>query len=467
MTVSRIPSEITAQFIDEAVIQDLLDRNVQPARSEVEAVLQEGLKLQGLAPEQVAVLLKAAPADDDLLFKAALKVKDRIYGGRVVLFAPIYLSNLCVNNCLYCSFRRDNHELERKQLTSEEIAEQVRILEDMGHRRLLVEAGEIPTDAHMDYVIESIHTIYGTRTEKGSIRRLNVNVAATTVENYRKLKATGIGTYQLFQETYHRKTYETMHPSGPKADYEYHLTAHDRAMTAGIDDVGIGVLFGLYDYRFEVLAMLFHARHLESAFGVGPHTISVPRFRPADGTGFQPPHPVQDAEFKRIVAILRLAVPYTGIILSTREGAELRGELLSLGVSQMSAASATTPGGYRRNAEAGGQFHTADHRSLDEVVQAICEKGFLPSFCTACYRTGRTGEDFMHLAKPGHIQKLCRPNALSTFEEYLEDFGSAGAREVGNRTIVAQLDQIETPEVRRNTEHLIDRVRQGERDVYM
>lgn len=467
MTVSRVPPRISADFIDAPAIQELLERTATPARCDLAAVLKAALKLEGLDPEQVALLLMAADEDEDLIFRAASEVKDRIYGGRVVLFAPIYLSNLCVNNCLYCSFRRDNHALERKQLTQDEIVEQVRILADMGHRRLLVEAGEIPTDAHMDYVLESIATIYGTRTEKGSIRRLNVNVAATTVENYRKLKATGIGTYQLFQETYHPEAYARMHPTGPKADYAYHLTAHDRAMTAGIDDVGLGVLFGLHDYRFEVLAMLLHARHLETAFGVGPHTISVPRFRPADGTGFQPPHPVSDREFKRLVAILRLAVPYTGIILSTREGAELRGELLSLGVSQMSAASATTPGGYRRETETGGQFQTADHRTLDEVVQSICEKGFLPSFCTACYRTGRTGEDFMHLAKPGHIQKLCRPNALATFEEFLTDFGSEAAREVGDRTVVAQLDMIEQPDVRHNTERLLERVRRGERDVYL
>lgn len=467
MTPVHPKSDPTAGFVDPEAIAALLAATGTPTREQLQAVVEAALQLGGLEPEQVAVLLRAAPEDEGLLFAAANQVKDRIYGGRVVLFAPLYLSNLCVNNCLYCSFRRDNHDLVRQQLTLEEVAEQVRLLEEMGHRRLLVEAGEIPTDAHVDYVVEAIATIYATKTDKGAIRRVNVNVAGTTVENYRKLKSAGIGTYQLFQETYHRPTYALVHPSGPKADYDYHLHAIDRAMEAGIDDVGLGVLFGLYDPDFEVLAMLHHARHLERTWGVGPHTLSVPRLRPADGTDFQPPCPVSDAHFKRLVATLRLAVPYTGLILSTREEPALRGELMSLGVSQMSAASATTVGGYRRDPEASGQFRTADHRSLDEVVSDICGRGYLPSFCTACYRTGRTGEDFMHLAKPGHIQKLCRPNALSTFQEYLEDFAGAPTREVGERTIHDQLDAIEQDPVRAGTEKLLDRVKRGERDLYL
>lgn len=456
-----------AARIDEERIRRLLELTSAPGPGEVQAVVEEALELRGLTPEQATVLLLADAEGEHLIFEAAARIKDRIYGNRIVLFAPLYLSNLCSNDCLYCSFRRDNRQLARKVLSMSELADQVRILEDMGHRRILLESGEVPRDDQLDYILAAIETIYATRTDRGSIRRINVNIAATTVEDYARLKAAGIGTYQLFQETYHRPTYALMHPSGPKHDYDYHLGAMDRAMQAGIDDVGLGVLFGLHDYRFEVLAMLMHAEYLEDAYGVGPHTVSVPRFRPADGTDFAPPHPVTDAQFKRIVAVLRLAVPYTGIILSTREAPELRNELLSLGVSQMSAASATEPGGYQRGPQAGGQFRTADHRSLDTVVQDICKLGYLPSFCTSCYRTGRTGEQFMHLAKPGDIQKLCRPNALVTFEEYLEDYASPETRELGREVISHQLEQIEQESVRSGTERMIERVKSGERDIYI
>jgi len=457
----------TTMPIDPDRIERILELTSRPSSEEVHAVLEAALELQGLSPEQAAVLLLADPSDEAPIFAAAGQVKDRIYGNRIVLFAPLYVSNVCSNNCLYCSFRRDNREIQRRVLSLDEIADQVRILEDMGHRRLLLEAGEVPHANQLDFILEAIETIYATRTETGSIRRVNVNIAATTVEAYARLKEAGIGTYQLFQESYHRPTYERMHPYGPKRDYLYHLTAMDRAMRGGIDDVGLGVLFGLYDYRFEVLAMLCHAEYLELEYGVGPHTLSVPRFRPADGVDFEPPNPVTDAEFKRIVAVLRLAVPYTGIILSTRESAQLRNELISLGVSQMSAGSATQPGGYRRGESAGEQFHKADERSLDEVVRDICQLGYLPSFCTSCYRSGRTGERFMHLAKPGDIQKLCRPNAVATFEEYLQDFASLETRTEGERIIAHQLQQIEQDTVRTSTERMLERVRSGERDLYV
>lgn len=462
-TLAAPPSD----FLHAASVEALLAETSPPSLEDVARVVDEALTLRGLKPEQAAVLLNAGADAEPLIFQAAGTIKNCIYGGRVVLFAPLYLSNLCSNNCLYCSFRRDNRTLERKTLTLDEVAQQVRLLADMGHRRILLESGEVLGPDPMDTVVPAIETIYSTRTPKGSIRRINVNVAATTVENYRRLKASGIGTYQLFQETYHRPTYATMHPSGPKADFDYHLTAMDRAMEAGIDDVGLGVLFGLHDYKFEVLSMLYHAQHLEEAFGVGPHTLSVPRLRPADGVDLVPPHPVSDAEFKRIVAVLRLAVPYTGLILSTREAPELRNELLGLGISQMSAASATQPGGYQQGISAGGQFKTADQRSVDEVVRDICKLGYLPSFCTACYRTGRTGKEFMHLAKPGDIQKICRPNALLTFEEYLHDFASPGTRAVGSQIIAQQVELIEGSGARRNTERLLERVAAGARDVYV
>jgi len=453
--------------IDEAAIIKALDQAAHPHPDRVNEIVEVALQLKGLSPDEAAVLLQAEPEQLPLVFDAARRVKDAIYGGRIVLFAPIYLTNVCTNNCLYCSFRRDNRSLRRKSLSLDEVAEQVRFLQGMGHKRLLVEAGESVSNQLIDYVTSAIETIYSTKIGNGSIRRVNVNIAATTIENYRRLKAVGIGTYQLFQETYHRETYSTVHPSGPKSDYDYHLTAMDRAMEAGIDDVGIGALFGLYEYRFETLAILQHAKYLERKFGVGPHTISVPRWRPATGTDFVPAHQVSDLDFKRIVAVLRLAVPYTGIILSTRERPDMRDELLSLGVSQISAASSTSPGGYCSEQEGNrSQFATADRRSLDEVVRQICRKGYLPSFCTACYRRGRTGEAFMELAKPGDIQEMCRPNALLTFEEYLLDYASTETRKLGERLIRQQLEGIENPALQRSTRKRLDEIVGGKRDLY-
>lgn len=464
-----------ASFINEEQINTLLEEGRRAPKSLAREIIERAQDAKGLTPFEVAVLLHVEdPETLEMMYAAAYQVKERIYGKRLVLFAPLYISNYCVNNCRYCGYRRDNRELVRRRLTMEEIKDEVVALEAMGHKRLALEAGEDPKNCPIDYVLEAIRTIYSVKDKNGSIRRVNVNIAATTVEEYRLLKEVGIGTYILFQETYHRETYRTMHPSGPKRDYDWHTTAMDRAMEAGIDDVGLGVLFGLYDYKFEVLGLIFHAMHLEERFGVGPHTISVPRLRPAlnvDPNKF--PHLVSDRDFKKIVAILRLAVPYTGIILSTREKAEFRDELLAVGVSQISAGSCTGVGGYRRalegyrrDGEDTSQFQVEDHRSPDEVLRSICLSGYIPSFCTACYRKGRTGDRFMALAKTGQIQNVCQPNAILTFKEFLLDYASAETRRVGEEAIRKHLDLIENPAVRQETIARLGRIEQGERDLY-
>jgi 2-iminoacetate synthase len=458
------------RVIDEDRIYRNLEGGKGKSREEVLAILEKAQEAKGLEPEEAAVLLQAEdPGLRGEIFQTARGVKTRIYGKRLVLFAPLYLSNYCVNNCRYCGFRRDNRALPRKRLEMEEIRVQVRELERLGHKRLLVEAGESSL-SDMDYVEEAIATIYDTKINNGEIRRVNVNIAATTVDHYRRLKAAKIGTYQLFQETYHRATYEAIH-EGPKRDYERQVLAQDRAQEAGIDDVGLGVLFGLYDYKFEVLALLFHARHLEERFGVGPHTISVPRFRPAPGVDFPLSHPVSDEEFKRLVAVIRLSVPYTGMIISTRESQEMRAEAFSLGISQTSAGSRTSPGGYgskeeKEGGELSAQFEIADHRSPDEVIRSICELGYLPSFCTACYRRGRTGKEFMDIAKPGEIQHLCGPNAVLTFKEYLLDYATPETREVGEGTLARHLEEITNPGLKEKTQERIQEIEGGKRDLY-
>jgi len=351
--------------------------------------------------------------------------------------------------------------------------QEVKILESMGHKRIALEAGEDPVNCDIDYILDAIKTIYSIKFENGSIRRINVNIAATTVENYKKLKEAEIGTYILFQETYHRETYKAMHPKGPKHDYDYHTTAFDRAMEAGIDDVGAGVLFGLYDYKFEVLAMLYHALHLEKKFGCGPHTISVPRLKPAEGMNLADyPHILTDDQFKKIVAILRLAVPYTGIILSTRETAAIRDEVIHYGVSQVSAGSCTGVGGYRNEYETHescntAQFNVEDHRSPDEVIQSLCSSGYIPSYCTACYRQGRTGDRFMQLAKTGNIHNVCQPNAIMTFQEYLLDYASEDTKKAGEETIKKHLNEIDNEQVRKLTEERLEEIKRGKRDLYL
>ena len=423
-----------AAIRDEPIVEALAEATTRDA-GRVREVLAKAQAAKGLEMADVAVL--AAISDPGLLgelFATARAVKESIYGSRLVLFAPLYISNLCDNDCLYCAFRARNRELKRRALTQEEVAREVEILVDQGHKRILLVAGEAYPNEGFSYVLESVKTIYSVKKNNGEIRRVNVNVAPLEVDEFKELKATGIGTYKLFKETYHRGTYKMMHLGGKKRDYDWRVSAMDRAMQAGIDDVGIGVLFGLFDWRFEILALLQHIRYLEGAFGVGPHTISVPRLEPAVGSDVaaHPPFAVADVDFRKIVAILRLAVPYTGIIMSTRETPNIRRETFALGVSQISAGSRTNPGGYASTEEFEmAQFQLGDHRGLDEVIRDVAEMGYIPSFCTACYRLGRTGMDFMDLAKPGEIKHHCDPNALSTFLEYLLYYGSVKTRKAG------------------------------------
>ncbi len=467
--MSRSTSAPGAVRIDEgAAWNDLSSTRPDPA--EVRELLSKALELKGLRGRDLGVL--ASVTDPELLselFAAARRVKETIYGKRIVLFAPLYVSNLCGNECLYCAFRVRNRDLVRRALTQDEVAREVRWLEEQGHKRILLVAGEAYPKEGFGYVLRCIETVYATSSGPGEIRRVNVNVAPLTDGEFRLLKEAKIGTYQLFQETYHRETYGRVHVAGKKADYDWRLTAMDRAMEAGIDDVGVGVLFGLFDWRFELLALMQHVEHLERAFGCGPHTISVPRLEPADGSELaaHPLHPVSDDDFRKVVAILRLAVPYTGLILSTRETAEVRREALTLGISQISAGSRTNPGGYEaapgdRHAE---QFSLGDHRPLDEVIRDVASLGFVPSFCTACYRLGRTGADFMDVAKPGAIKEHCNPNAVATFQEYLDDYASEETRREGETCIARALAEMEES-LREKTAEMLDQVRSGRRDVF-
>lgn len=463
-TQAQIPA------IDETAIGQVLAASKAAPASQVRDVLAKAQALRGLDAEDVAVLASVSdPALLAELFDAARTVKEAIYGRRLVLFAPLYVSNLCGNECLYCAFRATNQAIVRRSLNQDEVAREVRALVGQGHKRLLLVAGEAYPREGFDYVLRCIETIYATRVGHGEIRRVNVNVAPLTVEQFARLKAAGIGTYQVFQETYHRATYKAVHVAGPKRDFDWRIGAMDRAMEAGIDDVGIGVLFGLFDWRFEILALMQHIRHLEQHFGVGPHTISVPRLEPAAGSDLasQPPHPVDDVAFRKIVAILRLAVPYTGIIMSTRETPKMRQETFALGVSQISAGSRTNPGGYAegKDVENEAQFSLGDHRPLDEVIADVASMGYIPSFCTACYRLGRTGQDFMDLAKPGLIKEHCDPNALSTFLEYLMDYASPKTKAAG-LTLIDRVIEGMQPEPRCRSEKMLEAVRAGRRDVF-
>lgn len=427
---------------------------------DIKKILSKAKELKGLTLEEVSFLLTLEnPKDLDNLYQTASEIKEEIYGKRIVLFAPLYLSNHCINNCRYCGYQKSN-AFTRKKLSLEEIKEEATILENMGHKRLAIECGEDPVNCDIDYVVAAMKTIY----EATAIRRLNVNIAATTIANYKKLKDAGIGTYILFQETYHKETYLRVH-SGPKANYDWHLQAMDRAMQAGIDDVGLGILFGLFDYRFEVLALLLHAKHLEDTFGVGPHTISVPRLRPAlnvNLTGY--PHLVSDSSFKKIVAILRLAVPYTGIILSTREKPSFRDELLKVGVSQISAGSKPGVGAYKEKTPE--QFHVDDKRSVGEILASLCQSGYLPSYCTACYRSNRTGDRFMALAKTGEIKNICQPNAILTFKEYLLDYANPNLKTIGEQTIQKHLQEIPNMAIKKMTQQRLLLLETGERDLF-
>lgn len=460
-----------ADFINEQEIESILARRARPAPSRVRELLAKAREMQGLSMDEVACLsLVDSPELLHQLFTTAKQLKEEIYGSRLVLFAPLYVSNRCANECTYCAFRATNTTLKRRTLTQEEIAEETRILIRQGHKRVLLVSGEALPPEGFQYILDSIATLYSTKVGPGEIRRVNVNLAPQTTERFKLLKQAEIGTFQLFQETYHRPTYAQVHLKGIKRDYDWRATAFDRAMEAGIDDVGMGALFGLYDWRFEILAMMQHFRHLEETFGVGPHTISFPRIEPAVGSDLasQPPHAVSDDDFMKMIAIMRLAVPYTGMIMSTRETAAVRRKTLGLGISQISAGSRTDPGGYKdgEGDPNGSQFQLGDHRSVEEVVSDVVSLGYLPSFCTACYRLGRTGQDFMDLAKPGEIKYHCHPNALSTFQEYLCDYAGTQAKSAGEKLISIELRQMDGQQTA-CTLPMLNKVRRGERDVFV
>jgi len=436
----------------------------------VDEIIEKAKLCKGLTHREASVLLACEiPEKNEEIFSLAEQIKKNIYGNRIVLFAPLYLSNYCVNGCVYCPYHRTNRHIPRKKMTQDEIRREVIALQDMGHKRLAIESGEDPVNNPIEYILESIDTIYSIKHKNGSIRRVNVNIAATTVENYRKLKQAGIGTYVLFQETYNKETYERLHPTGPKHDYAYHTEAMDRAMQGGIDDVGLGVLFGLENYKYEFAALLMHAEHLEAAFGVGPHTISVPRVRPADDidpSKFK--NAVDDDTFEKIVACIRLAVPYTGMIVSTRESQKMRERLLHLGVSQISGGSKTSVGGYcdpEPEDEETAQFDVNDRRTLDEVIRWLIELGYVPSFCTACYRQGRTGDRFMRLAKTGQIQNCCHPNAIMTLKEYLEDYASPETKAAGEKLIAKEVETVPNEKVRMILKDNLEKISTGVRDL--
>lgn len=458
------------EFINHQEILDTLEY-VERHKDDVSlqrAILEKGRAAKGLDHREAALLLRAT---DEGVRKAtaelANEIKHRFYGRRVVLFAPLYLSNYCVNGCVYCPYHYKNKTIYRHKLTQEEIRNEVIALQDMGHKRLALETGEHPQINTMEYLLESINTIYSIRHKNGAIRRVNVNIAATTVENYSRLAEAGIGTYILFQETYHKENYEKLHPTGPKSDYCYHTEAMDRAMDGGIDDVGCGVLFGLNTYEYDFVGLLMHAEHLEAKYGVGPHTISVPRICPADDISVESfPDAIPDDVFLHIIAVIRIAVPYTGIIVSTRENERVRSLALHVGVSQVSGGSKTTVGGYAATTEAkdSSQFEVSDHRTLDDVVRWLLSEGHVPSFCTACYREGRTGDRFMQLCKSGQIANCCGPNALMTLQEYVEDYAGEETKEIAERVIAEELTQIPHLKVRGIAIDRIDRIKKGERD---
>lgn len=434
----------------------------------IDEIIAKAKERKGLSHREASVLL-ACDNEEKIkeIYALAEQIKKDFYGNRIVMFAPLYLSNYCVNGCVYCPYHLKNKHIARKKLTQEEIEKEVIALQDMGHKRLAIEAGEDPVNNPIEYILESIKTIYAIKHKNGAIRRVNVNIAATTVENYRKLKDAGIGTYILFQETYHKESYEQLHPTGPKHDYAYHTEAMDRAMEGGIDDVGLGVLFGLELYRYEFAGLLMHAEHLEAVHGVGPHTISVPRLKKADDIDpDQFDNGISDEIFEKICALIRISVPYTGMIISTRESQAVREKVIKLGVSQISGASRTSVGGYTEEERPhdSEQFDVSDQRTLDEVVRWLMEMGYIPSFCTACYREGRTGDRFMSLCKAGQIQNCCHPNALMTLKEFLMDYASPETREIGEKIIEEELSNIPKDKVREICKENLVNIENGKRD---
>ena len=458
------------EFINDEEIRETLayaDANKDNVEL-IDAIIAKAGERKGLNHREASVLLACQiPEKIEEVYALAQQIKKDFYGNRIVLFAPLYLSNYCVNGCVYCPYHLKNKHIARKKLTQEEIVKEVTALQDMGHKRLAIEAGEDPVNNPIEYILECIQTIYSIKHKNGAIRRVNVNIAATTVENYRKLKEAGIGTYILFQETYHKESYENLHPTGPKHDYAYHTEAMDRAMEGGIDDVGLGVLFGLEMYRYEFAGLLMHAEHLEAVHGVGPHTISMPRIKRADDidpSSFD--NGISDDIFAKLCALIRISVPYTGMIISTRESAELRARVIKLGVSQISGGSRTSVGGYteEERPEDTEQFDVSDRRTLDEVVRWLIESGYIPSFCTACYREGRTGDRFMSLLKSGQIQNCCHPNALMTLKEFLTDYASQETRAAGEKLIEDELKKIPDQKVRRIAADYIAQIENGKRD---
>ncbi len=465
------PKSLKAEeFIDHQEILDTLkyaDENKENFEL-IDSLLEKAKNLKGLTHREASVLLACEDEERTRkMFDLAEQIKKDFYGNRIVMFAPLYLSNYCVNGCVYCPYHYKNKHICRKKLSQEEIKREVIALQDMGHKRLALEAGEDPVNNPIEYILESIKTIYSIKHKNGAIRRVNVNIAATTVENYRKLKEAGIGTYILFQETYHKESYEKLHPTGPKHNYSYHTEAMDRAMEGGIDDVGLGVLFGLELYRYEFAGLLMHAEHLEAVHGVGPHTISVPRIKKADDIDpsvFD--NGISDETFGKICALIRICVPYTGMIISTRESPAVRDRVIRLGVSQISGASKTSVGGYADGGEEENseQFDVSDNRTLDEVVNWLMSKGYIPSFCTACYRAGRTGDRFMKLCKSGQIQNCCQPNALLTLKEYLIDYASPETKKIGEQLIKNELDNIPNEKVKSKCIELLELIEKGDRD---
>lgn len=435
----------------------------------IDALIEKAALRKGLSHREASVLLACTePTRVKKMYDLAEQIKKDFYGNRIVMFAPLYLSNYCVNGCVYCPYHYKNKHIARKKLTQEDIVREVTALQDMGHKRLAIEAGEDPVNNPIEYILECINTIYSIKHKNGAIRRVNVNIAATTVENYRKLKEAGIGTYILFQETYHKESYEKLHPTGPKHNYDYHTEAMDRAMEGGIDDVGLGVLFGLELYKYEFCGLLMHAEHLEAYKGVGPHTISVPRIKHADDIdpdAFD--NGIDDETFAKLCALIRLSVPYTGMIISTRESKAVREKVIRLGVSQISGASRTSVGGYYEpepEEENSAQFDVSDNRTLDEVVRWLMEMGYIPSFCTACYREGRTGDRFMSLLKAGQIQNCCLPNALMTLKEYLEDYATEPTKVLGEKMLKSELENIPNPKVKKLAAEYIENIHNGKRD---
>ena len=463
-------SNVAEEFINHDEILDTLKYADEHKRDEklITEILNKAKERKGLSHREASVLLACELEDKNKeLYTLAKQIKQDFYGNRIVMFAPLYLSNYCVNGCVYCPYHAKNKHITRKKLTQEQVKAEVIALQDMGHKRLAIEAGEDPVNNPIEYILECINTIYSVKHKNGAIRRVNVNIAATTVENYKKLKDAGIGTYILFQETYHKESYKKLHPTGPKSNYAYHTEAMDRAMQGGIDDVGLGVLFGLELYRYEFAGLLMHAEHLEAAFGVGPHTISVPRICPADDINpdeFN--NSISDEIFEKIVACIRVAVPYTGMIVSTRESQKTREKVLNLGVSQLSGGSRTSVGGYvePEQEENSKQFDISDNRSLDEVVNWLIKLGYIPSFCTACYREGRTGDRFMSLCKSGQIQNCCQPNALMTLKEYLQDYASEDTIKSGEKLINDELKHIPNEKVKQIVIDRLEKIQNGIRD---